>query len=64
MLTDARKSELLTVKEVAREWRVHEATVYRAIQSGALHAARLSDEGSWRIPRRELEARLQKETHE
>jgi excisionase family DNA binding protein len=58
MQTDAPAPELMTVKEVARAWRCDVATVYRAIQSGALHAARLRDEGSWRIPRSELEARV------
>jgi excisionase family DNA binding protein len=56
MRTDADKSELLTVREVAKEWRQHVGTVYRKIQRGELRAVRLGDEtAALRVPRGELE---------
>jgi len=43
MTTNARKRELLTVKELAGEWRQHPATVYRKIHDGTIPAVRLGD---------------------
>ena len=51
-------TEFLTVAEVARRLRVHEATIYRKITSGELPALRLGEHGPLRIPADELEAWL------
>jgi excisionase family DNA binding protein len=55
-LTYAHRSELLTVKELAAEWRQHPATIYKKIAGGEIPAVRLGDGKSalW-IPRAELE---------
>jgi len=56
MQTHTERSELLTVREVAKMWRQHPATIYRKIANGELHAVRLGDEtAALRIPRVELE---------
>jgi Helix-turn-helix domain len=56
MQKDAETIELLSVAEVAREWKQSPASVYRKIQSGELHAVRLGGEtAALRVPRHELE---------
>jgi excisionase family DNA binding protein len=56
MRTGTEKSDLLTVREVAAEWRQHPATIYRKISTGELHAVRLGDEtAALRVRRDELE---------
>jgi excisionase family DNA binding protein len=44
---------LMTVKEVAAEWRLHPGTVYRLIHAGVVPSVRLGG-GALRIPRDEL----------
>ena len=52
-------SEFLTVSEVARRLRVHEATVYRRVAEGSLPAVRVGEGfGPIRIAADELEAWL------
>jgi excisionase family DNA binding protein len=60
MLTDAERDEpLLTVKELAVEWRQHPATIYRKIAAGEIPAVRLGEGlSALRIPRAELERSL------
>jgi excisionase family DNA binding protein len=56
MLTDAK---YLHVKEVARELRLHPATIYRMIHAGSLPSVRPGGEhGAIRIPAAELERQL------
>jgi excisionase family DNA binding protein len=56
MRTDAETRDLLTVRELAVEWRQHPATIYRKIRDGSIPAVRLGGETSaLRIPRAELE---------
>jgi excisionase family DNA binding protein len=56
MRVETEKPELLTVKEVAQEWRQHVSTVYEKIARGELRAVRLGDEtAALRVPRDELE---------
>lgn len=44
--------ELLTIPELAKEWRVNRATVYRLVQEGAFpDAFPASGQRGWRIPR-------------
>jgi excisionase family DNA binding protein len=51
--------ELMTVKELAAEWRQHPATIYRKIGAGEVPAVRLGDgHGALRIRRSEVEALL------
>jgi excisionase family DNA binding protein len=60
MSKDAQREELLTVRELAREWRQSESTIYRKVEKGLIPSVRLGDETSaLRIPRRELERWLQ-----
>jgi excisionase family DNA binding protein len=56
MLKDIKQPpELMTVKELAAEWRQHPMTIYRKIQAGEIHAIRLGDDRSaLRIPRASL----------
>jgi excisionase family DNA binding protein len=55
MRTDSDERELLTVREVAREWRQHPSSIYRKIQTGELRAVRLGDNtAALRISRSEL----------
>jgi excisionase family DNA binding protein len=49
------RSELLHVKQAARELDVHESTIRRAIRSGELAAVTLGAHGRYRIRRRDLE---------
>jgi excisionase family DNA binding protein len=58
MRENARERELLHVKEAADAVRVHEATIYRAIQDGQLRALRLGEHGRYRIRRTDLDAFL------
>jgi excisionase family DNA binding protein len=59
MQSDAHRSELLTVKELAREWRQHPASIYRKISDGTIPSVRLGDGTSaLRIPRAELDAQI------
>jgi excisionase family DNA binding protein len=60
MQADTHKSEkLLTVKELAREWRQHPASIYRKIHDGSIPSVRLGDGMSaLRIPRAELDAQI------
>jgi excisionase family DNA binding protein len=59
MQSHAQKSELLTVAELAREWKQNPATIYRKIQTGEIPAIRLGNGTSaLRIPRAELEAQI------
>jgi excisionase family DNA binding protein len=51
MRTDTQQREHLAPKEVAHELRVHVSSIYRAVESGALPAVRLSEHGAIRIPR-------------
>ena len=51
-------SEFLTVSEVARRLRVHEATIYRRVSAGEIPALRLGEHGPLRIPADEFEAWL------
>jgi Helix-turn-helix domain len=56
MQKDAERIELLSVAEVAKEWKQSPASVYRKIASGELHAVRLGGEtAALRVPRHELE---------
>jgi excisionase family DNA binding protein len=52
------RSELLHVKQAARELDVHESTIRRAIRSGELPAVTLGSHGRYRIRRGDLEAFL------
>lgn len=59
MQSDAHKSELMTVAELAREWRQHPASIYRKISDGTIPSVRLGDGTSaLRIPRAELDAQI------
>jgi excisionase family DNA binding protein len=61
MNRDAEKEELLTVRELAREWRQSESTIYRKVERGLIPSVRLGDETSaLRIPRVELERSLRR----
>jgi hypothetical protein len=52
MQADAHKSELMTVAELAQEWRQHPASIYRKIQDGTIPSVCLGDGTSaLRIPR-------------
>ncbi len=56
MQTTADRSELLTVRELAREWKQHPATIYRKVAAGEIPAVRLGGGTSaLRIPRAALE---------
>jgi excisionase family DNA binding protein len=56
MRTGTDKRELLTVREVAREWRQHPSSIYRKIATGELRAVRLGDDtAALRILRGELD---------
>jgi hypothetical protein len=59
MDTDVERSELLTVKDLAREWRHHPGTIYGEDPRRHDSRCRLGDGTSaLRIPRSELEAQL------
>jgi excisionase family DNA binding protein len=59
MNRDAEKEELLTVRELAREWRQSESTIYRKVERGLIPAVRLGNGTSaLRIPRSALERSL------
>jgi excisionase family DNA binding protein len=63
--TSERKSEWLSVREVAEELRCSEPTVWRRIREGQLPAVRLGGRGSaLRIPRAGLQAWLWSEPNE
>lgn len=47
--------DLLTPKEVAERWRVHQNTVYGYVRSGKLPAMRLPGGHGWRIRREDAE---------
>jgi excisionase family DNA binding protein len=50
-----RTPELMTVKEVAAEWRLHPGTVYRLIAAGVVPSVRVGvGRGALRVPRGEL----------
>jgi excisionase family DNA binding protein len=56
MQADTERRELLTVRELAREWKQHESTIYRKVERGLIPSVRLGDQTSaLRIPRAELE---------
>lgn len=50
-MVDARDERvtLLSVKEYAQAWGVHEKTVLRWIREGRIEAARHTEKGPWRI---------------
>ena len=48
-------AEYLSVREVARILRVHEASIYRAVSAGRLPYVRLNATGAIRIPAAALE---------
>ena len=54
--------ELLTRKEVAKYFRVHERTIDRWIQSGSLKGYKLGNERKslWRIPKSEIKEFLER----
>jgi excisionase family DNA binding protein len=55
----------MTVKELAREWRQHEVTIYRKIAAGEVPHVRLGDgHGAIRIPRAKLNALLSSHSKE
>jgi len=59
MPTQAEQRRLLTVKELADEWRQHPHTIYRKIAAGEIPAVQLGGKGSAiRVDERELEAML------
>jgi excisionase family DNA binding protein len=61
MNRDAKKEELLTVRELAREWRQSESTIYRKVEQGLIPSVRLGNGTSaLRIPRAELERSLRR----
>jgi len=49
----ARKSNLMTIEEVAEYLRVHPSTVYRLVRQGALPAVKIGKQ--WRVDRETLE---------
>ena len=53
--TASTATEFLTVSEVARRLRVHEATIYRKVSAGEIPALRLGERGPLRIPADEFE---------
>ena len=48
----ARKSNLMTIEEVAEYLRVHPSTVYRLVRQGALPAVKIGKQ--WRVDRETL----------
>ena len=48
----ARKSNLMTIEEVAEYLRVHTSTVYRLVRQGALPAVKIGKQ--WRVDRETL----------
>jgi excisionase family DNA binding protein len=53
------EGEYLTVRELAREWKQHESTIYKKVERGLIPSVRLGDETSaLRIPRSGLERML------
>jgi excisionase family DNA binding protein len=62
MSTHTHEDELLTVQELAREWKQHPSTVYKKISHGTIPAIRLGDEASAvRIPRAALEESIHRD---
>jgi excisionase family DNA binding protein len=58
-LKGAKGAELLTVKELAAEWRQHPMTIYKKVAAGEIPAIRLGGRSSaLRIPRDQLDARM------
>jgi excisionase family DNA binding protein len=47
--------EYLTTAEVAAILKIHENSVYKYIDTGALKASKLNSTGPWRITRQDLE---------
>jgi excisionase family DNA binding protein len=58
MLTTTEQPELLTVPELAAYLRVSLRTAYKLAATGAVPGAKVG--GQWRIPRAELDRRLEK----
>lgn len=62
MQTDAVRGELLTVRELAREWKQHKSTIYRKVERGLIPSVRLGDQTSaLRIPRAELDRSMHRD---
>lgn len=52
------EAKLWTVKELARELRVHPATVTRALVKGQIKGVRPMGSGHWRVTQQEVERLL------
>lgn len=57
--------ELLTIREIAQEWRVSHRSVYSLLQSGEFpNAFPASGKRNWRIPRSDVRAYEQRSVRE